>query len=78
MVPIKEGGLYRHYRNKKLYKVMTIARDSETHEEMVIYKGLYQCENFGWNPIWSRPVKMFLEIIDNAGKKVPRFEFVSN
>ena len=72
------GGLYRHYKNKKLYKIITIARHSETHEEMVIYQGLYQCEEFGWNPVWARPAKMFLEKLRIEGKTVPRFEFVSN
>lgn len=79
MAPIISGGLYRHYKNNKLYKIITIARHSETQEEMVIYKGLYECEQFGWNPIWARPAKMFLETVQlDDGKAVPRFVFVSN
>lgn len=70
-------GKYQHYRNKKVYEVLGLARHSETHEEMVIYKGLYQCEKFGDNPIWVRPKAMFLEEVEHQGLRVPRFKLIS-
>ena len=68
-------GLYKHYKGK-LYEVVGVARHSESLEELVIYKGLYDSEEFGKNPLWARPKSMFFEevIVDN--KKVLRFEFV--
>jgi len=65
-------GKYKHYKGKE-YEVIGIARHSETLEELVIYKALYQVE--GEN-LWVRPLKMFLEEIEIEGKKMPRFEFL--
>jgi len=68
-------GKYKHYKGK-LYEVIGIARHSETMEELVIYKALYDSEEFGKNAIWARPKKMFLETIERDGKKIKRFEFI--
>lgn len=65
-------GKYKHYKGKE-YEVVGIARHSETLEELVIYKALYQEE--GKN-LWVRPLKMFLEEVEIEGKKMPRFEFL--
>lgn len=66
-------GKYKHYKGK-LYEVIGTARHSETLEELVVYKALYQPE--GEN-LWVRPLKMFTEEIEVAGKKVKRFEYVT-
>ena len=65
-------GKYKHYKGKE-YEVIGIARHSETLEELVVYKALYQTE--GEN-LWVRPFKMFLEEVEIEGKKMPRFEFL--
>jgi GNAT superfamily N-acetyltransferase len=62
--------LYRHYKNK-LYKYLGLATHSETLEEMVLYKPLY--EN-SVSDLWVRPKSMFHENINLNGKSVPRFE----
>ncbi len=67
-------GKYQHYKTGKLYEVIGLARHSETLEEMVIYKALYQCEKFGNNQVWVRPKKMFLEYVTYDGLSIPRFE----
>jgi len=67
-------GQYKHYKGK-LYEVIGIARHSETLEELVVYKALYQEE--GKN-LWVRPLKMFIEEVEIEGKKMPRFEFLGN
>jgi hypothetical protein len=64
-----EPGLYKHYKGK-LYEVISIARHSETLEEMVVYKATYQKE--GEN-MWVRPLKMFFETIEFNGIKLKRF-----
>lgn len=56
-------GKYRHFKGNE-YEVISIARHSETLEEMVIYKALY-----GDGKMWVRPAKMWLEPID-------RFTFI--
>lgn len=68
-------GKYQHYKGK-LYEVIGIAKHSETLEELVIYRALYDSEEFGKNALWVRPKKMFLENIVVDGKEVPRFKFI--
>ena len=65
-------GKYRHYKGK-FYKVIGIAKHSETLEDLVVYECLHE------NPrskVWVRPIKMFLETVELSGKRVPRFQFV--
>jgi hypothetical protein len=66
-------GKYKHYKGK-LYRVLGVVRHSETLEEMVLYKALYDSEEFGKNPEFVRPIEMFLEDVEVDGKKVKRFE----
>jgi cyclomaltodextrinase len=63
-------GKYKHYKGE-LYEVVGTARHSETLEELVVYKALYQPE--GEN-LWVRPLDMFREEVEINGKKVKRFE----
>lgn len=65
-------GIYRHYKGKK-YRVLGIARHSETLEELVVYQALYESK-FGLGAVWVRPKEMFFEKIMIDGKEVPRFE----
>ena len=61
-------GKYKHYKGKE-YEVIGIARHSETLEELVVYKALYQTASPSeslWRTqegenLWVRPLKMFLE-----------------
>lgn len=53
-----------------------VARHSETLEELVVYRALYESKKFGKNALWVRPLKMFLEEVEVDGKKVPRFKYV--
>lgn len=64
-------GLYRHYKNKN-YKVLGVAKHSETSEELVVYMALY-----GKKGLWVRPLKMFKEKVLVNGKRVPRFKYIS-
>ena len=66
-------GKYKHYKGKQ-YEVVGFARHSETLEELVIYKALYDSEEFGNNALWVRPKVMFLETVVVDGKEVPRFK----
>lgn len=67
---VKIGGIYQHYKGN-MYKVLEIAKHSETLEDMVVYKAMY-----GDRVVWVRPLLMFEEIIEKDGKKVERFKFI--
>lgn len=67
------GALYEHYKGKK-YRVIGIARHSETLEELVVYEALYDSPEFGKNSLWVRPKAMFLEEVEVAGKRIARFK----
>jgi hypothetical protein len=65
------GSLFEHYSGKK-YKFLSIARHSETLEELAIYQALY-----GENDVWVRPLLMFLENVTINGIERPRFKLIS-
>lgn len=67
---IRPGTLYEHYKGQR-YKVIQVARHTETLEEVVVYQALY-----GAHEYWVRPLEMFLEAIDIDGKLLPRFKAV--
>ena len=62
------GKYYRHFKGN-VYRVLHIAKHSETLEEMVVYQAMY-----GERGIWVRPKAMFEEVIERDGKAVRRFE----
>ena len=55
------------------YRLEEFAKDSETLEEMVVYRALY-----GEGSLWVRPAKMFFETIERDGKRIKRFEIVED
>ncbi len=63
-------GKYRHFKGN-MYEVLGFAKNSETLEEMVIYRALY-----GENEIWVRPASMWDETVERDGKVFKRFEFI--
>jgi hypothetical protein len=64
-------GTYRHYKGME-YRVIGVARHSETGESLVVYQALY-----GEKGLWVRPLSMFREGVETAGGRVPRFTFTA-
>jgi len=63
-------GIYRHFKGNE-YKVIGVAKHSETQEELVVYQALY-----GEHGLWVRPLKMFTEEVAKEGYEGPRFMWV--
>lgn len=72
MQEIKLNGVYKHFKGN-FYLVEDIAKDSETLEEMVIYRELYEK-----GELYVRPLTMFLSKVDKekypSVKQEYRFE----
>jgi len=67
-------GIYEHYKNPEhRYRVIGMAKHSETLEDMVIYEALYDNEI---SELWVRPLTMFLGNVEVDGQSVPRFKYV--
>ena len=69
MTEIKTGK-YRHFKGNE-YRVLGMARHSETLEELVVYQALY-----GEHGIWVRPAHMWNETVERDGYHGPRFTYV--
>jgi len=66
-----QTGRYRHYKGQE-YFVVGVARHSETEEELVVYR-----QEYGEKSLWVRPREMFEEFVEVKGKRIPRFQFLS-
>ena len=63
-------GRYRHFKGNE-YRLLYVARHSETLECMVVYQALY-----GERGIWVRPAAMWNEIVERDGYQGPRFTYI--
>jgi len=63
-------GKYRHFKGNE-YRVLYLAKHSETLEEMVVYHALY-----GDMGIWVRPASMWNETVMHNEGSLKRFEYI--
>lgn len=68
-----DPGIYEHYKGKR-YRVIGVAKHSETLEELVVYEALYENK---LSKLWVRPLSMFEEEVEIEGQCVLRFRKVS-
>lgn len=61
------GRIYKHYKGN-YYIVENLALNTETEEQMVIYKALYED-----GKVFARPISSFTEKLDGLNQK-HRFE----
>ena len=64
-------GKYRHFKGG-LYRVVGMARHSETLQPMVVYEALY-----GSGGLWVRPAEMWQEWVERDGYAGPRFTLIA-
>lgn len=63
---------YKHFKGN-IYKVLHVAKHSETLEDYVVYQAMYAAHG-----IWVRPKAMFEEIITRNGQTFRRFTPISD
>jgi len=68
-------GIYTHTKSGKEYKVLGVAKHSETLEDMVVYEALYENE---LSKLWVRPLAMFTEEVEISGELKKRFTFLKD
>ena len=61
---------YRHFKGRE-YRLISLAKHSETLEPMVIYQALY-----GEGGIWVRPAEMWSQHVERDGYSGPRFTYI--
>lgn len=66
---IKIGEFYQHFKGG-IYQVICLAKHSETLEDTVVYGN----EN---GEIYTRPLSMFVELIERDGKTFQRFKLLN-
>ena len=71
-LPELAPGLYVHHKGGR-YTVIGVARHSETHEALVVYRPLQ-----GEGALWVRPFGMFTEDVVVDGVRQPRFRRVND
>jgi hypothetical protein len=72
-------GIYAHFKNPQHhYEVLGVGRDSETGEQVVVYRPLFSgsaLEERG-EAFWVRPARMFQEAVERDGYHGPRFTYL--
>ncbi len=73
---LKVGAVYEHVKTGKRYKLMALAKDVHSLDELVVYEALYQ-NNVG--KVWVRSKEEFLgEAKSPDGSFHPRFRVVED
>lgn len=54
------GDIVRHFKGNR-YEILYFAKDSETREDVVVYRALY-----GERGVWVRPKAMFFSEVDHG------------
>ena len=62
---------YRHFKGK-VYRLVSVAKDSDTLDKIVVYQAMY-----GDGQMWVRPKDMFFGEVERDGKRMLRFQEVS-
>ena len=78
-------GFYVHYKHDPngepfnyMYEVVGIARNTEDGMYSVLYKPMYKNQWLSPAEYFSRPLEMFIDMVDKDGVSVPRFALVTD
>lgn len=71
MTNVAAGHIYEHFKRGDRYRVLAVAKDHETQEDLVVYQAMY-----GERGVHVRPLVMFAEEVMTPTGRVPRFRKV--
>ena len=74
-MPKIKPGKYQHYKGN-YYRVLGVARHSDTLKEYVVYQAMYDSKKVGKKALWVKPTHLFLKKMNYRGKEVPRFKYI--
>ncbi|MCL2339015.1 MAG: DUF1653 domain-containing protein [Proteobacteria bacterium] len=63
---VKIGAKYKHFKGIEV-RVLMIAKDSDTLEDIVVYQELSD------DSVWMRPAKNWFDQVNRPGVNAPRF-----
>jgi len=71
---IQPDQIWQHFKGGR-YRIIAVAKHSETLEDLVIYEALY--DNIT-SKYWARPLADFLGTKNIDGNEVPRFKLIND
>jgi hypothetical protein len=71
MNTVTVGDIYQHYKRGEHYKVLHLATDSDTEEDIVVYQAQY-----GEGRVFTRKRSVFCEKVVRDGNEMLRFSLV--
>lgn len=72
--PTIQKGTYRHNKKGHHYEVLGVSLHTETNQPLVVYRPLHDNEY----ELFTRPLDMFVEIVELNGEHMPRFEKIDD
>ena len=74
---VRVGAVYEHYKGQR-YRILALAREEATRVPVVVYQALYDTEDFGNQPIWTRPLAEFIGTVTVGGEVRSRFRHIED
>lgn len=75
------GEKYRHFKSSGgkdyTYEIVAVGKHSETLEDLVIYRTLYETDDFPKGQVWCRPLENFTGDVERENYSGPRFRKIS-
>ena len=71
MRTLDKNGIYKHYKRGTSYRILTLAIDTQNEKPVVVYQDIDAPEK-----IWTRPLDMFLESVNDDGVMKERFALI--
>ncbi|THG28166.1 DUF1653 domain-containing protein [Naasia lichenicola] len=72
-------GVYRHFKGKD-YRVLGVAKHTESDEPLVLYLALYPVHDagaiYGETPTFARPLASFQDVVEVDGERISRFRLI--